>query len=145
MIETTQDSKKGNTITLEQLETLRILSKYNILPEVNFFQDLRYKPLYFMSEKETICPPRDTEIIGVIVAKVFSGTKTWIEDVTAQGYCDMIGLYSDGRFSSAYLNNLLREKKKLLYLNKITEHQNEIARTVEKIRQLSGYTYTEKV
>ena len=135
MIKTTQNSKKSNTITLEQLEALRILSKHNILPEVNFI-DSRYKPLYFMSEKETIHPPREPEIIGVIVARVFSGTRTWIEKVPAQDYCHMIGLYGDGKFSSAYLNNLLREKKKLLYLNKITELQNEIASIVEKIRQL---------
>ena len=135
MIKTTQNSKKSNIITLEQLETLRVLSKHNILPEVNFI-DLRYEPLYFMSEKETICPPREPEIISIIVARVFSGTRTWIENVPAQDYCHMIGLYSDGKFPSAHLNNLLREKKKMLYLNKITELQNEIASTVEKIRQL---------
>jgi hypothetical protein len=136
MIKITQNSKKGNTITLEQLETLRVLSKYNVLPEINFI-DLKYEPLYFLCEKETICPPREPEVVGIIVTRVFSGTKTWIENMPAQDYCHMIGLYSDGKFSSAYLNNLLKEKKKLLYLNKITEHQNEIARTVEKIRQLS--------
>jgi hypothetical protein len=135
MIKTTQNSKKSNIITLEQMEALGVLSKHNILPEVNLI-DLRYKPLYFLCEKETICPPRDTEIIGVIVAMVFDGTRTWIKKVPAQDYCHMIGLYGDGKFSSAYLNNLLREKKKLLYLNKITELQNEIASTVEKIRQL---------
>ena len=135
MIKTTQNSKKSNIITLEQLETLRVLSKYNRLPEVNFI-DLRYEPLYFMSEKETIHPPREPEIIGIIVARVFSGTKTWIENVPAQDYCHMIGLYSDGKFSSAHLNNLLKEKKKMLYLNKITELQNEISGTIEKIRQL---------
>ena len=135
MIKTTQNSKKSNIITLEQLETLRVLSKHNILPEVNFI-DLRYEPLYFMSEKETIHPPRDPEIIGIIVARVFSGTRTWIENVPAQDYCDMIGLYSDGKFPSACLNNLLREKRIVLCLDKITELQNEIASTVEKIRQL---------
>jgi hypothetical protein len=135
MIKTTQNSKKSNIITLEQLETLRVLGKHNILPEVNLI-DLRYKPLYFMSEKETIYPPREPEIIGVIVARVFNGAKTWIENVPAQDYCHMIGLYRDGKFPCTYLNNLLREKKKLLYLNKITELQNEIASTVEKIRQL---------
>ena len=135
MIKTTQNSKKSNIITLKQMEALDVLSKHNILPEVNLI-DLRYKPLYFMSEKETICPPREPEIIGVIVARVFSGTRTWIENVPAQDYCHMIGLYRDGKFPSAYLNNLLREKKKTLYLDKITELQNEIASTVEKIRQL---------
>lgn len=135
MIKTTQNSKKSNIITLEQLEALRVLGKHNILPEVNVI-DLRYKPLCFICEKETICPPRDTEIIGIIVTRVFNGTKTWIENVPAQDYCHMIRLYRDGKFSSTYLNNLLREKKKMLYLNKITELQNEIASTVEKIRQL---------
>lgn len=123
------------TITLEQFETLCVLSRYNVLPEINVI-DLKYKPLYFICEKETICPPREPEIIAVIVAKAFNGTKTWIENVPAQDYCNMIGLYSDGKFSSAYLNNLLREKKKLLYLNKITELQNETNAIEEKIRQL---------
>lgn len=135
MIKTTQNLKKGNTITLEQFETLCVLSRYNVLPEINVI-DLRYKPLYFLCGKGTICPPREPEVIGIIVAKAFNGTKTWIEDVPAQDYCNMIGLYSNGKFSSAYLNNLLREKKKLLYLNKITELQNEIASIGEKIRQL---------
>ena len=135
MIEATQNSKKGNTITLEQLETLRVLSRYNVLPEINAI-DLRYKPLYFLCEKEIICPPREPEIIGVIVARVFKDTRTWIQDVSAQYYCGMVGLYPDGKFSSTHLNNLLREKKKLLYLDEITELQNEIASTVEKIRQL---------
>lgn len=135
MIKTTQNSKKSNTITLEQMEALDVLSKHYALPEANAI-DLRYKPLYFICEKETICPPREPEIIGIIVASAFNGAKTWIERVPAQDYCHMIGLYPDGKFSSAYLNNLLREKKKLLCLNKITELQNEIASTVEKIRQL---------
>ena len=135
MIKTTQDSKKSNIITLEQMEALDVLSKYDVLPEVNVI-DLRYKPLYFILKKETICPPREPEIIGLIVASAFNGIRTWIERVPAQDYCRMIGLHGDGKFSSAHLNNLLREKKKLLYLNKITELQNEIASTVEKIRQL---------
>ena len=135
MIKATQNSKKSNIITLEQMEALDVLSKHYALPEANTI-DLRYKPLYFMCEKETICPPREPEIIGVLVARVFKGTKTWIENVPAQYYCHMIGLYPDGKFSSASLNNLLREKKKLLCLNKITELQNEIASTAEKIRQL---------
>jgi hypothetical protein len=135
VIKATQNSKKSNIITLEQMEALDVLSKHNVLPEVEVV-DLRCKPLYFLCEKETICPPREPEIIGVIVARVFKGTKTWIQYVPAEYYCHMIGLYPDGKFSSAYPNNLLREKKKLLYLNKITELQNEIASTVEKIRQL---------
>jgi hypothetical protein len=135
MIKTTQNSKKSNIITLEQLETLRVLSKYNVLPEINV-NDLRCKPLYFVVEKETICPPREPEIVGVIVARVLKGAKTQIRGLSAQYYCHKIGLYPNGKFSSVYLNNLLREKKKLLYLNKITELQNEIASTEEKIRQL---------
>lgn len=117
------------------MEALDVLSKYDILPEINV-TDLRCKPLYFVAEKGTICPPREPEIVGVIVARVFNGAKTRIRGLSAQYYCHRIGLYPDGKFSSAYLNNLLREKKKLLCLNKITELQNEIASTEEKIRQL---------
>jgi hypothetical protein len=135
VIKTTQDSKKSNTITLKQMEALDVLSKYNVLPEIDVV-DLKCKPLYFMVEKETICPPHEPEIIGVIVATVFKGNRTWVSDVSAQYYCSMVGLYPDGKFSSAHLNNLLKEKRKLLYLNKITELQNEIASTVEKIGQL---------
>ena len=43
MIKTTQNSKKSNIITLEQLEALSVLSRHNMLPEVNLI-DLRYKP-----------------------------------------------------------------------------------------------------
>lgn len=135
MIKTTQDSKKSNIITLKQMEALDVLSKYNVLPEVDAV-DLKCKPLYFMVEKETICPPREPEIIGFIVATVFKGNRTWVSNVSAQYYCRMVGLCPDGKFSSDHLNNILKEKKKLLYLNKITELQNEIASTVEKIGQL---------